>query len=93
MDKQVLDEAGKLIASFLKDRRIELNISQEELATLCGVQRQTIQKIEYGKFLPNLELFLKLAHHLKCYFFLEAKDGEGESAKMMRERWGKMSKN
>lgn len=86
MDEKVLSEARKLIAGFLKDRREELKLTQQELADLCGVKRQTIQKIEYGTFLPNMDLFLIMSHHLNCYFFLEAKEGETPNAKTMRER-------
>lgn len=91
MDEKVLKEAGKLIASFLKNRREELNLTQEDLAILCGVKRLTIIRIEGGKFLPNMELFLKMTHHLECYFFLEEKDSNSENATMMRERWGKIN--
>ena len=74
MDKKVLQEAGKLIASFLKERRIELGLSCDDLAKLCGVSRATIWRVEENKFLPHLELFLKITHHLNCYLFLETKE-------------------
>ncbi len=93
MDKQALLEARKLIAGFLKEKRIELGISQEELANLCEVKRLTIIRIESGKFMPNMELFLKMTHHLNCYFFLESKEADSDNAKMMRERWGKINNN
>lgn len=93
MDKKVITEAGKLISGFLKNRREELGLTQEELAELCGVKRLTIIRIETNKFLPNLELFLTLTHHLKCYFYLAEKEGDKPDAVWMRERWGKESKN
>jgi DNA-binding XRE family transcriptional regulator len=93
MNEKTLKEAGKLIASFLKNRREHLDLTQEDLAILCGVKRQTIQKIEYGKFLPNMELFLKITHHLKCFYFLIEMESNDELAVMMRERWGKISEN
>lgn len=93
MDKKVLSEARKLIAGFLKERREELGMSVDQLAKLCEVQRSTIWRIEEGKFMPNLDLFLTLTHHLNCYFFLEAKEGDSDNAKFMRERWGKINDN
>lgn len=93
MEKKVISEAGKFIAGFLKARRRELNLNQQQLADLCGVTRQTIQKVEYGTFLPNMELFLTLCHHLNCYFFLEGKESQDEAATAMRERWGKINNN
>ena len=40
----------------MKFRRIELNLSQAELAKICGVTRQTIGLIETGEFNPSIKL-------------------------------------
>jgi putative transcriptional regulator len=40
----------------MKFRRIELNMSQIELAQKCGVTRQTIGLIETGDFNPSIKL-------------------------------------
>lgn len=40
----------------MKFRRIELNMSQTELAKLTGVTRQTIGLIESGEFNPSIKL-------------------------------------
>lgn len=93
MEHKELSEARKLIAGFLKNRREELNISEQQLADLCQVNRSTINRLENGKFLPNMELFLTLTHHLNCHFFLAEKEGEKPDAVWMRERWGKMPEN
>lgn len=37
------------------------NFTQEQLATSCGVTRQTIIALEAGKYSPSLELAFKLA--------------------------------
>ena len=37
-------------------------MSQEALATMVGVTRQTIYSIEKGKFVPSTLLALKIAH-------------------------------
>ena len=44
----------------LKTVRIKKNISQEELAALVGVSRQTISSIETGQFNPTAKLALLL---------------------------------
>lgn len=44
----------------IKFRRIELNISQAELAKKAGVTRQTIGMIESGEFNPSLKLCLSI---------------------------------
>ena len=44
----------------IKFRRIELNMSQAELAEKAGVTRQTIGMIESGEFNPSLKLCLAI---------------------------------
>jgi putative transcriptional regulator len=48
----------------LKIARIEKGLSQEELADLCEVTRQTIGLIEKGKYNPTLNLCIKIAQVL-----------------------------
>lgn len=62
----------------LKVARSELNISQEQLANLAGVSRQTISSIETGQYCPTAKLALILS---KCMnkdfedlFYLEEDD-------------------
>lgn len=42
------------------------DLTQQALADAIGCSRQTIHSIESGKFVPSVELALKLAHVLKC---------------------------
>lgn len=49
----------------IRELRKELKISQDELAKLCGVSRQTINAIENEKYDPSLALAFKLAKHLR----------------------------
>lgn len=48
----------------IKFRRIELNMSQQELAEKAGVTRQTIGMIEAGDFNPSLKLCLQICYAL-----------------------------
>ena len=48
----------------MKFRRIELDISQTELARQCGVTRQTIGLIEAGDFNPSLKLCIAICKAL-----------------------------
>ncbi|MGN0326375.1 MAG: helix-turn-helix transcriptional regulator [Lachnospiraceae bacterium] len=50
----------------LKFRRIELNMSQAELAEKAGVTRQTIGLIESGEFNPSIKLCIAICHALNC---------------------------
>jgi putative transcriptional regulator len=45
----------------LKLARIEKGLSQQELADLCEVTRQTIGLIEKGKYNPTLNLCIRIA--------------------------------
>lgn len=49
-----------VLKNKLKLARVEKNLSQDELAKLVGVSRQTINSIETGKFYPTVKLALLL---------------------------------
>jgi len=48
----------------LKIARVQKGLSQQELADLCEVTRQTIGLIEKGKYNPTLNLCVKIANVL-----------------------------
>jgi len=62
----------------LKVVRAEKNITQEQLANLTDVSRQTINAIETNKFVPSTLIALKIASVLgkkvEEIFFLEESD-------------------
>jgi putative transcriptional regulator len=41
------------------------DLTQEDLAKVVGVTRQTILAIEKGKYVPSLDLAFKIARHFK----------------------------
>ena len=45
----------KTIASFVKERRLEVNLSQQEFAEKVGVALTVIRKIEQGKTNLNMD--------------------------------------
>ncbi len=47
--------------NHVKERRVLLGLTQEQLAERAGVSRQTIISIEGGRYDPSLTLALKLA--------------------------------
>ena len=47
----------------LKELRQKENISQDDLASILKVSRQTINSIETGKFDPSLKLLMKMTKH------------------------------
>ena len=56
----IFKEAGYMRNLRIKFRRIELNMSQADLARKAGVTRQTIGMIESGEFNPSLKLCLAI---------------------------------
>ncbi|HUS74750.1 MAG TPA: helix-turn-helix transcriptional regulator [Methanothrix sp.] len=62
----------------IKELRARHNLTQEELAHLVGVRRETILFLEKGKYNPSLKLAYKIARALKAsideVFLFEEKD-------------------
>jgi len=50
----------------LKEYRENAGLSQEKIAELVAVTRQTIISIEKGRYVPSLELALKFAKLFDC---------------------------
>lgn len=48
----------------MKAARVGMDLSQEQLANLVGVTRQTIGMIEAGKFNPSLQLCIAICRAL-----------------------------
>ena len=53
------------INNKIKVFRAENNMTQEDLAQEIGVTRQTIIAIEKNKYVPSLELAMKIAKYFK----------------------------
>jgi putative transcriptional regulator len=49
----------------IKELRLKMNITQEELAQKAGVRRETIVFLEQGKYNPSLKLAYDIAKALK----------------------------
>jgi putative transcriptional regulator len=55
-----------LTKNNLKEWREKRNLTQEKLAVLVDVSRQTIISIESNRYVPSLELALKFSKLFKC---------------------------
>lgn len=66
------------MTNTLKVERAIKDFTQQQLAELVGVSRQTINAIEKGKYTPSTTLSLKLARvfgkHVDEFFMLEEED-------------------
>jgi putative transcriptional regulator len=54
-----------IIRTRIKELRARYNLTQDELADLVGVTRQTMLYLEKGKYNPSLLLAYKVAKTLK----------------------------
>ncbi|KAB8314320.1 helix-turn-helix domain-containing protein [Tolypothrix campylonemoides VB511288] len=65
----------EVLRSSLKQIRTRLGMSQQDLASLAGVTRQTIGGVESGQYAPSTTIALRLAKALGCHvedlFWLE----------------------
>jgi len=61
-------------SSRVRDRRMKLELSQEELAKRVKEKLSVIQKIETGKMTPNTKLCRELEHELRVKLLLPRKE-------------------
>lgn len=65
MDEKTLTEARLKIAGFLKTRRLELGLTQKEVAERTGMARETINRMEQGFFWLGMKQFLLICEALR----------------------------
>jgi putative transcriptional regulator len=53
-----------VLKNHIKQHRARLNLTQEELAKMVGVRRQTILSIEKGQYNPSALLAFRIANAL-----------------------------
>jgi transcriptional regulator with XRE-family HTH domain len=61
----VEQELASLMGQRVRERRLELGLTQQELADLCGLHRSYIGEIEIGRRNPTLRSIVKLARALQ----------------------------
>ncbi|WAW10604.1 helix-turn-helix transcriptional regulator [Oxalobacter vibrioformis] len=57
--------SSKLLGGEIRRRRLELGLSQEELATLCDLHRTYIGSVERGERNVSLQNIVSIAYALK----------------------------
>jgi putative transcriptional regulator len=60
---QVFTGTGKPMRNKIKVFRAMNDLTQENLAQVIGVNRQTILAIEKGKYVPSLDLAFRIARY------------------------------
>jgi putative transcriptional regulator len=71
-----------VLRNRVRESRLKNQFTQETLADMVSVTRQTIIALEKGGYTPSVELALKLAHALqvpvqKLFWLDEGPKGEG----------------
>lgn len=87
MNEKVLDEARKIIAGFLKKRREELGLSEDQLADRTGFKATTIASIENGKFWMSMKQYLVICEALYLFPAIATFEEKSDIADMMRANW------
>lgn len=77
-------EKQKMIAALVKEKRSDLNYTQQELADLCKVSLRSIQRIENGQVFPRQYTLNELAKHLN--FSLDVLKTNGADVKNSRQQ-------
>ena len=54
------------IAEKVSERRLQMNMSQRELAELCGTTQSAIARLERGGRPPRIDTLLRIAEALEC---------------------------
>lgn len=87
MNEKVLNEARNLIAGFLKNRRIELGLSQQDLADKTGMARATINRMEQGRFWLGMKQYLLICEALHLFPAIAEIESDTDIAKALRQNW------
>jgi predicted transcriptional regulator len=59
------------IADKVAERRLEMNLSQRELAELCGTTQSAIARLERGGRPPRIDTLLRIADALDCELIVD----------------------
>ena len=61
-------EAISQIVGAMIERRHDLDLSQRDLAALCGIPHSSVARIESGKTTPNISTLIKIFRELGLSF-------------------------
>lgn len=59
------EEKQKIIGQALRNKRQELNLTQLEVAKEACISRNYVSDVENGRYMPSVNVLLKMATHLK----------------------------
>jgi len=65
-DARAADDLDRALGNAIRLRRRSLNLTQEQLASACGVSFQQVQKYENGANRISFSRLVQIAHALEC---------------------------
>jgi len=77
----------QLIGSFFSGRRQQLGLTQQELAKKIGIRESTVQRIEYGKFVPGGETLLSLVWELGLSLVFRYRSENESFVELLEKTW------
>ena len=92
MTDKELSEARQLIACFFRQRREELNMTQEQLAEKTGLGLSTVKRFESAKFWPVLKHFFIFCEALNLSLSAIPYANSVDFIDTMRKQWDKTQK-
>jgi transcriptional regulator with XRE-family HTH domain len=87
MNEKTLEQARDMIAGFLKNRRIELGLSQQDLADRTGMARATINRMEQGLFWLGMKQYLLICEALHLFPAIAEMEADDTLANALRQNW------
>ncbi|WP_242952925.1 helix-turn-helix domain-containing protein [Butyrivibrio sp. TB] len=69
-DIDEVEEISAIVGAMIEQRH-NLELSQRELAQLCGIPHSSVARIESGKTTPNLSTLLKIFNKLGLSFSVQ----------------------
>ncbi len=73
-DLDEVEEISAIVGAMIEQRH-NLDLSQRDLAELCGIPQSSVARIESGKTTPNLSTLLKIFHQLGLSFTVQPSAG------------------
>ena len=69
-DVDEVEELSKIVGAMIEQRH-NLELSQRDLANLCGIPHSSVARIDSGKSSPNLSTLLKIFRQLGLSFSVQ----------------------
>ncbi|WP_430900503.1 MULTISPECIES: helix-turn-helix transcriptional regulator [unclassified Paraflavitalea] len=87
MNEELLNEARSIMAGFFKERRLELGLTQQEVADRAGLARKTINAMEQGLFWLGMKQYLQVCHALHLFPAIAEMEADTPIAEALRKNW------